>query len=119
MDKKEKKAIEILKNINKFAEDNGTHFYSETIIKLIERLEKENNFLNKECEKQQECYCEYKHYKQFESTPNDKIREKIKELNENKPYLSKFDDWKEKEYTNEDVINNCIEVLEELLGEKE
>lgn len=47
----------------------------------------------------------------------DKIREKIKELNDNRPYLSKFDDWKEKEYTNEDVTNKCVEILDDLLGE--
>lgn len=46
----------------------------------------------------------------------DKIRKNIKELNDNRPYLSKFDDWKEKEYTNEDVTNKCVEVLEDLLG---
>lgn len=48
----------------------------------------------------------------------DKIREKIKELNDNRPYLSKFDDWKEKEYTNEDVTNKCVEILEDLLGDE-
>ena len=45
------------------------------------------------------------------------IREKIEELKDNRPYLSKFDDWKEKEYTNEDINNMCVEVLEDLLGE--
>ena len=47
----------------------------------------------------------------------DKIRKNIKELNDNRPYLSKFDDWKEKEYTNEDVTNKCVEILDDLLGE--
>ena len=47
----------------------------------------------------------------------DKIRKNIKELKDNRPYLSKFDDWKEKEYTNEDINNMCVEVLEDLLGE--
>lgn len=46
------------------------------------------------------------------------IKEKIEELESNKKYLSKFNDWKEKDYTNEDNINNCIEVLQELLKEK-
>lgn len=49
--------------------------------------------------------------------PKESIREKIKELKDNRPYLSKFDDWKEKEYTNEDINNMCVEVLEDLLGE--
>lgn len=48
----------------------------------------------------------------------DKIRKNIKELNDNRPYLSKFDDWKEKEYTNEDINNMCVEVLEDLLGDE-
>lgn len=48
----------------------------------------------------------------------DEIRKKIKELNDNRPYLSKFDDWKEKEYTNEDIIDNCVQALEELLGDE-
>ena len=47
-----------------------------------------------------------------------KIREKIKELKDNRSYLSKFDDWKEKEYTNEDINNMCVEVLEDLLGDE-
>lgn len=50
--------------------------------------------------------------------PKEKIREKIKELKDNRPYLSKFDDWKEKEYTNEDINNMCVEVLEDLLGDE-
>lgn len=49
----------------------------------------------------------------------DKIKEKIEELKDNIPYLSKFNDWKEEEYKNEDIINNCIQVLEELLEEGE
>ena len=49
--------------------------------------------------------------------PKKTIREKIKELKDNRSYLSKFDDWKEKEYTNEDNNNMCVEVLEDLLGE--
>lgn len=48
----------------------------------------------------------------------DRIRKNIKELNDNRPYLSKFDDWKEKEYTNEDVTNKCVEILEDLLGDE-
>lgn len=50
--------------------------------------------------------------------PKEVIREKIKELKDNRPYLSKFDDWKEKEYTNEDINNMCVEVLEDLLGDE-
>ena len=51
------------------------------------------------------------------SIPKKKIEDKIKELKENIPYLSKFKDWKNKEYTNEDIIDNIIQVLQELLEE--
>ena len=47
-----------------------------------------------------------------------KVKDKIEELNNNRPYLMKFEDWRKKEYTNEDIIQNCIEVLEELLEDK-
>ena len=43
------------------------------------------------------------------------IIDKIEEINNNKPYLMKFKDWGEKEYTNEDIIDNCVQVLQELL----
>lgn len=50
--------------------------------------------------------------------PKQKVKNKIEELNNNRPYLMKFEDWRKKEYTNEDIIQNCIEVLEELLENK-
>ena len=50
--------------------------------------------------------------------PKQKVKDKIEELNNNRPYLMKFEDWRKKEYTNEDIIQNCIEVLEELLEDK-
>lgn len=50
--------------------------------------------------------------------PKQKVKDKIEELNNNRPYLMKFEDWRKKEYTNEDIIRNCIEVLQELLEEK-
>ena len=43
------------------------------------------------------------------------IIDKIEEINNNKPYLMKFKDWGGKEYTNEDIIDNCVQVLQELL----
>ena len=46
------------------------------------------------------------------------IKEKIEELKNNIPYLSKFSDWKEENYTNEDMINEEILVLQELLEER-
>ena len=49
------------------------------------------------------------------SIPKKKIENKIKELKENISYLSKFNDWKEKDYTNKDIIENIIQTLQELL----
>ena len=95
--------IEQLKNIQKAIE---------LVLNELERLEKECDSKEKAYN---DCYCEYKHYKQFESIPKKKIEDKIKEIKENISYLSKFNDWKEKEYTNEDITNYNIEVLQELL----
>ena len=50
--------------------------------------------------------------------PKKKIEDKIKEIKENIPYLSKFNDWGNKEYTNKDIIDYNIEVLQELLEDK-
>ena len=51
----------------------------------------------------------------LENIPVQKVKDKIEELNNNRQYLSQFKDYKEKDYTNEEVINNCVEVLQELL----
>lgn len=80
--------------------------------KEIERLYKDNYRLDRENQLKFEKAVDTSDY-----VSKDKIREKIKELKDNRSYLSKFDDWKEKEYTNEDINNMCVEVLEDLLGE--
>ena len=79
----------------------------------IERLYKDNYRLDRENQLKFEKAVDTSDY-----VSKDKIREKIKELKDNRPYLSKFDDWKEKEYTNEDINNMCVEVLEDLLGDE-
>ena len=81
--------------------------------KEIERLYKDNYRLDRENQLKFERAVDASDY-----VSKDKIREKIKELKDNRPYLSKFDDWKEKEYTNEDINNMCVEVLEDLLGDE-
>ena len=126
---KEKKTIE---NIKDEFHINGlgaryTELKSEDLEILLSLLEKQR----KEIEKLKEHLNQYYDGKLFTANQlkatekeqnkyfihKDKIREKIKELNDNRPYLSKFDDWKEKEYTNEDVTNKCVEILDDLLGE--
>ena len=81
--------------------------------KEIERLYKDNYRLDRENQLKFEKAVDTSDY-----VNKDKIREKIEELKDNRPYLSKFDDWKEKEYTNEDINNMCVEVLEDLLGDE-
>lgn len=94
----------------------------QTLLNLIEKQQKE-------IEEKDKLICFNRKYINeleqdlFENTSNyvvskEIIREKIKELKDNRPYLSKFDDWKEKEYINEDINNMCVEVLEDLLGDK-
>lgn len=80
----------------------------------IRQLEKENESKEKAYT---DCYCDFKHYKQFESIPKSVIREKIEEL---ESYIQEMSDeqgyWGSK---NPDEIYNKIDVLEELLGEKD
>lgn len=123
----EKRAIDILNDFqfrsrtivyNKIdSEDVGSVKIVLNIIekqqKEIERLYKDNYRLDRENQLKFEKAVDTSDY-----VNKDKIREKIKELKDNRPYLSKFDDWKEKEYTNEDINNMCVEVLEDLLGDE-
>ena len=51
--------------------------------------------------------------------PVQKVKDKIEELKNNIDYLKRFKDWNEKDYTNEDIINNILEVLQELLEGRE
>ena len=49
----------------------------ENLITRYKQLEEENKSKQKAY---YDCYCEYKHYKQFDSIPKSKVIEKIKEL---------------------------------------
>ena len=93
-----------------------------------EKLRKQLNEENKRCMmlaiEKQDYFEKYRyHLQQNESLTKEfsnvipilKIKDKIEELNNNRQYLSQFKDYKEKNYTNEEVINNCVEVLQELL----
>lgn len=101
----------------------------------IQKLQKENKELRKKLDEEnkrcmmlaiekQDCFEKYRyHLQQNESLTKEfsnvipilKIKDKIEELNNNRQYLSQFKDYKEKKYTNEEVVNNCVEVLQELL----
>ena len=139
---KEKKVIEILENVKSTYGDLDSLDELETDFILdikeykalligLDLLEKQRKELEmykriaemdlKEGEEFENEMCKHRCILKSDLEENyiskDRIRKNIKELNDNRPYLSKFDDWKEKEYTNEDVTNKCVEVLEDLLGE--
>ena len=121
----EKKAIKDFKEDTRNAKIYKFQKRCEVNIKILDLLEKQQ----KEIEEKDKLICFNRKYINeleqdlFENASNyviskEAIREKIKELKDNRSYLSKFDDWKEKEYTNEDNNNMCVEVLEDLLGDE-
>lgn len=95
----------------------------EILLNLIEKLQKENEELKEENEYNKLLLELNNNFTIDKKTGNykwnvieiQKIKDKIEELNNNRQYLSQFKDYKEKDYTNEEVINNCVEVLQELL----
>lgn len=82
-----------------FYEKHGS--YKARIIELQEENESKEKAYN-------DCYCEFKHYKQYESIPKSKVEGKIEELNKNE-LLCKM---------NFENIKFTIEVLQELLGDE-
>lgn len=144
MTEEEKNAVEIVKGLavyyddyslldeEEIKENESVNKSIELILNLIEKLLKENeqlrtemNSLQKENEelKNQEAAArkinELLVQRYSSSVPIQKIKDKIEELKNNIDYLKQFKDWYEKDYTNEDIINNILEVLQELLGGKE
>ena len=58
----------------------------EIVNAYIKQLEEENKSKQKAYD---DCYCEYKHYKQFDSIPKSKVKDKIEELdNERRKFTS-------------------------------
>ena len=82
----------------------------ERILKDYKRVLKENESLQKTYD---DCYCKYKHYKQFESISVQKVKDKIEEL---KKKVEELTD--EKGYWGGSDLLEQIKVLQELL-EKE
>ena len=79
-----------------FYEKHGS--YKARIIELQEENESKEKAYN-------DCYCEFKHYKQYESIPKSKVEGKIEELNKNE-LLCKM---------NFENIKFTIQVLQELM----
>ena len=84
-------------------------------IKAYKQLEEENKSKQKAYD---DCYCEYKHYKQFDSIPKSKIKDKIEEYDKQRIKMEKDDigvgftlgkEWSD--------LKAKIEVLQELLEE--
>lgn len=75
--------------------------------KRIKQLEEENKSKQKAYD---DCYCEYKHYKQFDSIPTSLIKEKIEELDKRIDFLNteltKCYIEREKLGTETDIDNN-------------
>lgn len=93
--------------------------YQTAIKNLLTRykqLEEENKSKQKAYD---DCYCEYKHYKQFDSIPTSLIKEKIEELEE---LVKDFEEYWSKDprkFKKEKCIDYYkLEALQELLGEE-
>ena len=84
--------------------------FMENLLTRYKQLEEENKSKQKAYD---DCYCEYKHYKQFDSIPTSLIKEKIEELKE--AYEDSKDENGESQYYYPDYT---ISVLEELLEKR-
>ena len=110
------------------------------VLDSYKQLEEKNKSKQKAYD---DCYCEYKHYKQFDSIPKSKVKEKIEELdnerrkftndNVNNFYLQEFtrkytqkSDHDYGVFSTPETITYCtnnellgrVEVLQELLREE-
>ena len=79
-------------------------------VNIIENLQKENKSKQKAYD---DCYCEYKKYKQFDSIPKQKVKDKIEELKEH--YNT---DNNIRIYTLKGSYELQVAVLQELLEDK-
>ena len=75
-------------------------------VNIIDNLQKENKSKQKAYD---DCYCEYKNYKQFESIPKQVVKDKIEEL-ENAKRETTRENW----YY---IYSIQLKILEELLEE--
>lgn len=109
----EKKYFDKLaKRIQELEEENAELLelkISCSAVKIIGKLEKEN--ASKQ-EAYDDCYRTYKHYKQFESIPTQKVKDKIEELKKEYEIVLK-------ENSTKAFILKCqIKILEKLLEDK-
>ena len=91
-----------------FYSDRLTQYGKRKLIRYyeqrIKQLEEENKGKQKAYD---DCYCEYKHYKQFDSIPTSLIKEKIEELKKDVINLDTYPNFSEQE-----VHREIVEVLQ-------
>lgn len=80
----------------------------------IKELEEENKSKQKAYD---DCYCEYKHYKQFESIPVQKVKDILKELNQEYIKIDKSIDIYKKSDDRGKV--DCLQMISWLEGKLE
>ena len=74
--------------INKSTVIEPLKYALENLITRYKQLEEENKSKQKAYD---DCYCEYKHYKQFDSIPKSKVKEKIEEYDKQRIKMEKDD----------------------------
>ena len=99
--------------INKSTVIDPLKYALENLITRYKQLEEENKSKQKAYD---DCYCEYKHYKQFDSIPKSKVKEKIAELDNVNNAEALEDLMNNKNYT---ITQLARYVLEELLREEQ
>ena len=84
----------------------------ENLLTRYKQLEEENKSKQKAYD---DCYCEYKHYKQFDSIPKSKVKDKIEELNQyyKKEIYPSLYQWCDLTIT--EHYDEMIELLQQLL----
>lgn len=94
----------------------------ENVLNRLEQLEKESESKEKAYT---DCYCEFKHYKQFESIPKSVIRDKLEKLEkyeklakeqiENRIVIADSDSLN---YGRAEAHSKDIQILKEILGDE-
>lgn len=107
--------IEILEEyINCGFNENEEIRAIKNLLTRYKQLEEENKSKQKAYD---DCYCEYKHYKQFDSIPKSKVKEKIEELDKEEKRELKGTKGQDRYYIKQKYMYKR-KVLEELLREE-
>lgn len=116
IDEQEDNISEDIKKIEEIKEEYSKISPLEEYARAIENILKENKSLQ---EAYDNCYCEYKHYKQYESVPINKIKQKMFEYKKMAEEL--YEEFLRTDKTNSNIrdlgmsCDNRANALEELL----